>query len=252
MIFYLGTHRIAFFQQTDVPLFASRRILHKRKSFPRALGRWSLDSGGFSELSLYGGWQTSPSQYIQEINRFQSEIGNLDWASQQDYMCEPHMIKKTGLTVKIHQERTIDNLIELRSMNTNVPIIPVLQGWCVNDYLQHIEMWEKRGIDLRQEPTVGVGSVCRRSSIYDIVDIIVNVHKSGIKNIHGFGVKSSGVSRIGHLIQSCDSMAWSLTARFDKTPCPYGKRNCAHCLHYALSWREKLLKAESKTLVSLF
>ena len=29
------------------------------KTLPRARGRWALDSGGFSELSLYGEWRTS-------------------------------------------------------------------------------------------------------------------------------------------------------------------------------------------------
>ncbi len=249
MIFYLGTHMVTFFRQTDVPLFVSRRVLFKRRTFPRCVSRWALDSGGFSELSLYGAWRTTPSQYIQEINRFQDEIGNLDWASQQDYMCEPHMIKKTGLTVSIHQERTIDNYIELCSFGAKTRIIPVLQGWDSDDYLRHIDMWYARGIDLQKETTVGVGSVCRRGAVSDLVRVITRIHQAGVCNLHGFGVKSSGVSRFGHLLQSCDSMARSMSARYDKTPCANGKKNCANCLHYALEWRDGVLKSYVKDLL---
>jgi hypothetical protein len=75
MTFWLGTHRPNWLGLTDVPLFVSRRTLAPRRTFPRARGVWALDSGGFSELSLFGEWQTSPRQYVAEVRRFRDELG---------------------------------------------------------------------------------------------------------------------------------------------------------------------------------
>lgn len=89
---YLGTHQPQWLARLSVPLFVSRRTLAGRKSLPRALGRWALDSGGFSELQMFGRWETTPEQYVAEVRRFMKEIGNLDWAAIQDWMCEPQVI----------------------------------------------------------------------------------------------------------------------------------------------------------------
>lgn len=246
-MFYLGTHRVPFLERTDVPLFVSRRILFSRKKLPRAIGRWALDSGGFTELNLHGEWRVSPRQYIQEINRFSSEIGNLDWASQQDWMCEDFVLKKTGLSVLVHQEKTIDNFLELRSLESNTSIIPVLQGYSIQDYRRHVDMYAARGVSLLDEPTVGVGSVCRRQGSNDITRLFGSLRSLGFKNLHGFGVKASGLKKTSDL-KSSDSMAWSFAARKKRheTVCPEGKKTCAHCLHYALSWRDSVLSRISE------
>ena len=60
MIFYLGTHKPGWLARADVPMLVSRRSLTGLKTLPVALGLWALDSGGFSELALYGRWSTEP------------------------------------------------------------------------------------------------------------------------------------------------------------------------------------------------
>ena len=53
MIFMLGTHEPHWLESprfADVPLFLARQRLAGRKTLPRTVGSWSLDSGGFSEL----------------------------------------------------------------------------------------------------------------------------------------------------------------------------------------------------------
>lgn len=62
MRFYLGTHRPNWLAVTDVPLFVSNRVLQDRRSLPVARGRWVLDGGGYSELSLYGEWRASSAR----------------------------------------------------------------------------------------------------------------------------------------------------------------------------------------------
>lgn len=217
-----------------MPLFISHRILKKRRTFPRAKGRWALDSGGFSELSLYGKWETSPSEYLLWIQNYE-KIGNLDWAAPQDWMCEPFMLEKTGLSIEEHQRRTIESVQELRAAS-NTHIIPVLQGWEQADYHRHWKMYEDEGFDLESEPTVGIGSVCRRQHTKEGIAIIQSLAPL---RLHGFGLKITALKHVAGAIKSADSMAWSFTARRLKERLPgHTHQNCANCLEYALKWRE--------------
>jgi len=95
--FYLGTKAL-WLAKTDVPIFVSRSSLHSRVyRFHRALGPWALDSGGFTEIEKHGRWTVDPETYAREVRLWQREIGNLDWASPQDLMCEPHMLLRAIL-----------------------------------------------------------------------------------------------------------------------------------------------------------
>src|SRR5687768_7777223 len=98
MKFYLGTHIPSWLEFLDIPLFVSRRRL-QQTALPRALGVWALDSGGFSELSMYGQWSITREQYVDEVRRFRDETGGLEWVAPMDWMCEPPLLKKTGLSI---------------------------------------------------------------------------------------------------------------------------------------------------------
>jgi hypothetical protein len=81
LVFYLGTHMPNWLATSDVPLFVSRRRLTDRKTLPEARTTWALDSGGFTELSMYGEWRTSVKEYALDMLRFGVEIGELAWVS---------------------------------------------------------------------------------------------------------------------------------------------------------------------------
>jgi hypothetical protein len=118
MIFYVGTDHPSWLWKEPIkyPLFISNRALSRYKSFKPADKAWSLDSGGFTELNMYGTWVTTPEQYIQQIRRYINEIGYLNWAAPQDWMCEPQVLKKTGFTVPEHQLLTVQNFQLLRDL----------------------------------------------------------------------------------------------------------------------------------------
>jgi hypothetical protein len=97
--FYLGAHHPHWLERAPFPLFVSHRRLAARRGLPRAARGWALDSGGFTELRLHGGWLTTPADYVAAVRRYREEIGGLEWAAPQDWMCEPFMLAKTGLTV---------------------------------------------------------------------------------------------------------------------------------------------------------
>jgi hypothetical protein len=69
-----------------VPLLVSHRRLAGRRTLPRATGRWALDSGGFTELSIHGRWRFDEHTYVAAVRRYATEIGRLDWAAPMDHM----------------------------------------------------------------------------------------------------------------------------------------------------------------------
>lgn len=244
--FYLGTHRAHWLADSNVPLFISRRILEGRKTLPRAATRWVLDSGGFTELNLYGEWRTSIATYAQEIHRYQQEIGRLDWAAPMDWMCEPSVIAKTGLDAAEHQLRTIHNFILLRGLCGEI-VAPVLQGWRADDYLAHVEMYAAEGIDLAEERIVGVGSICRRGQDKQIHQIVRSLAQHGLR-LHAFGVRSRALAGCADVLTSADSMSWSYTAR-RRPPLPgHTHKSCANCREYAEQWHAKQIQRLESTL----
>jgi hypothetical protein len=234
--FFLGTHETSWLGRTAVPLFISHRRLARRRGLPRALGPWALDSGGFTELSQFGAWRFTAAAYAEAVARYAEQIGNLAWAAPMDWMCEPHVLAATGKTVREHQELTVASYLELAPHG---PFIPVLQGFALEDYLACIGLYAQAGVDLRAQPTVGIGSVCRRQGTDEVARIVGEVAAAGIA-LHGFGVKVTGLPRYGHLLASADSMAWSFDARYADPLPGHTHKNCANCIDYALMWRERV------------
>ncbi|MFG1856801.1 hypothetical protein ACGFJT_33545 [Actinomadura geliboluensis] len=240
-LFYLGAHQPHWLWTARFPLFVSHRQLARRARLRPAVCRWALDSGGFTELSLHGRWITTPGQYAEAGARYAEHLGMPDFLSQQDLMCEPFMVERTGLSVREHQERTVANYLDLRALAPALPWLPVVQGWTLPDYLHCVELYASAGVDLAALPRVGLGSVCRRQSTAEIGHIVATLAGLGLK-LHGFGVKTGGLHRYGHQLASADSMAWSYNARrLPPLPECRGHKNCANCLTYATQWRARLL-----------
>lgn len=236
--FYLGTHRASWLRLTDVPLFVSIVQLRRRRTFPKARGRRAFDSGGFTELALRGQWTVDDRTLAADVRRAVDGVGMPDFATPRDWMCEPHMLAKTGKTIADHQARTIESLVTLRAIAPEVPWMPVLQGWQCDDYLDHIDQYRAAGIDLTTEPIVGVGTICKRQASTKAARIIRAIALQRVR-IHAFGVKADGIRLFGDYIESADSMAWSFVAR--RRPILMdgcvGHINCANCLRWALEWR---------------
>ncbi|MFI9194189.1 hypothetical protein ACIG0A_33425 [Streptomyces californicus] len=261
--FYMGAkpHLMA---HTDVPLFVANPHLKDMRKLPRARGPWALDSGGFTQLSETGSWESGPTprEYVEQIRRYRDEIGNLAWAAPQDWMCEDAIIHGgqvgrqvfpgTHLSVKEHLHRTVGNYLDLKSLDDSLNIIPVVQGNRPAAYEYCITLYDRAGVDLTRQPVVGIGSVCRIQATDDAVEIIEHVVSIvGTDRLHGFGFKILGLERVGHLLGTADSHAWSLQGRNTPSPdCDFRlprsrgpHKNEANCLRYALRWRERVLAA---------
>ncbi|SHN46438.1 DUF7221 family queuine tRNA-ribosyltransferase-like protein [Cryptosporangium aurantiacum] len=263
-VFYLGAPAPGWLAKPEVnaeqaPLMVSDRRLRVYKTLPRARVPWVLDSGGFSELKEFGTWTVTPAEYAARARRYQEEIGQLAWAAPQDWMCEqaiidggqfgPQRFVGTHLSVPEHHLRTVVNAVELSMLAPDVRWLRIVQGDTPEDYERCDDLYLQHGIDLRKEPLVGVGSVCRRQGTGEGHAIFTALRARGLTRLHGFGVKTLGLRNYDDPWASTDSMAWAFTARRLRRPalpeCVRAGRhkNCANCLRYALTWRRRLLNA---------
>jgi hypothetical protein len=104
---------------------------------------------------------------------------------------------------------------------------------------RHIDAYTTAGINLTTEPTVGVGSVCRRQHTGQIEHILSTLAAEGLR-LHGFGLKVGGLRAGAHHLTSADSLAWSARGRRVKPPTCGSTTHAseANCLTFALNWRE--------------
>ncbi|MFE9473231.1 hypothetical protein ACFYOR_19560 [Streptomyces griseofuscus] len=252
MRFYLTTHKRHWLRLTDVPLFLKSEHWDRAVKWDEARGPYAVDSGGFMELKDKGTWTRPPRKYVDDLRRIWEHVGPYDWAAPQDWMCEKAIIEGgwfggqyfvgTHLSVEEHQRRTIENFLELRSLAPDLRIAPVVQGDSIPAYEHCLDLYDKAGVDLRAEPIVGLGSVCRLQSTRQGAAIVTAMAAHGLR-LHGFGFKILGLERVGHLLASADSAAWSSHARHRPALPGHTHKNCANCINYALNWRQRVLNA---------
>lgn len=149
------------------------------------------------------------------------------------------MLKRTGKSVADHQELSVASYSDLLSLAPTIRWMPVLQGWHVDDYRRHIDMYRSAGFD---DVRFGLGSVCRRQSTDGVGALISDLRRQGLL-IHAFGFKRRGLLDSHKSLESSDSLAWSYAARHSQplAGCS-GHKNCANCITYALKWRKSLLE----------
>ena len=242
MKFYLGLHQPASAEKVNIPVFLSVARLLMRRT-PLHHNDWIMDSGGFTMIAKHGKYTITENEYIRCIKNHNPTI-----AFCQDWMCEPYILSKTGLSVLEHQMRTTKSYLSMAGRTKKVR--PVLQGWLIDDYKRHLDYYDKNGVDMSQ--LFGVGSICSRNgkvgTIYNII-YSVKEHCPGIR-LHGFGIKSNALVAVNELLTSADSMAWSSAGRRLKICPECGLQSCANCLEFAMLWRKKILMSVNKKYVS--
>lgn len=243
MIFYLGADSPSWLwtKGDKIPLFVSDTRLRKYKKYKTSLCPWALDSGGFSEIHKHGKWTQDPDNYAKRVRRYKNEIGSLQFAAIQDWMCEDSALQMTGKTPRQHQYLTIKNYNYMVNNHGDLPWLPVLQGRLPRDYIKHLQQYRKLYPDLTY---FGIGSVCRRAKSQEIVDIVFELYEKYGVVLHGFGVKTAAINKIGKILKSADSTAWSFGARYKTEtflPTCTHKR-CNHCYPYAKHWYRQQIK----------
>lgn len=127
-----------------------------------------LDSGAFSIISKHGRWIRTPEEHVAAARRICAALGTVQHVATQDWMCEADMLRLTGLSVAEHQARTVRSMLFCRDSAPELPWMPALQGFTVDDYLRCADLYAAAGVDLAALPLVGLGSVCRRSGTREL------------------------------------------------------------------------------------
>lgn len=255
--YFTGTDRFSEAHQLDGAML-SAYALRGRKS-PPSVGRWMLDSGAFTQVTNYGDFIQSPEEYVRLAVRFQ-DAGMLACIVSQDYMCEPSVIAELQAqgrqaSVRVHQRKSVDRYVQIVDEGIKqglmVPVMPVLQGWEVEDYVDHFYMYRSLLHDEQlkrtfytstgipnnnmwrhafhhriadgspivvNRPWIGIGSTCKRNTnpefVSQILDAVIPLLPSNTK-IHLFGFKKTGLAQanIKDRIYSADSFAYDFADR---------------------------------------
>ena len=207
----MGIHQPSDAKHFDSAFISINRIRNRKSAF--AVADWIMDSGAFSTIAKFGGYPEPVAVYAEQIKRWIGN-GNLLAAVAQDYMCEPAMLERTGLTIADHQRLTIERFDELLRQDCPVYIMPVLQGYAPESYVAHLRQYGDR---LAHGAWVGVGSVCKRNgNVRAIESVLMAIHRERPDlRLHGFGLKLTALRSglVRELLESADSMAWSFSAR---------------------------------------
>lgn len=210
-MFFVGLHQPSDAKHFDRAFVSVNRLRGRKKAV--AAREWIMDSGAFTEISTHGRYRHSVEEYAALINRWASDPG-LIAAVSQDYMCEPFIVEKTGLSVEEHQRLTVDRYDALLALVQGVYLMPVLQGYAPEDYVRHLDMYGDR---LLRGAWVGVGSICKRNSSPFAIERVLAAIKGQRPDLrlHGFGLKTTALASgtIREMLHTADSMAWSFAAR---------------------------------------
>jgi hypothetical protein len=189
--FYVGLHQPGDAQHFERCCISIHRLATRKK--PVECADVIVDSGAFTKLAKHGAYPEPVEVYAGQLHRLWTQgVVQIIVAAAQDYMCEPFMLAKTGLTVAEHQRLTVERYDALLDALTALfcgpppfPIMPVLQGFTIPEYLSHIEQYGDR---LKFGMWVGVGSVCKRqgdpTAIEDLLLAIKEVRPD--LRLHGF------------------------------------------------------------------
>ena len=240
MRFFTGLDEISHAKHFDAAFISVNRLRRRKSGFPA--GDWIMDSGAFTEISTHGMWRSTVGEYAEQIRKFAMN-GNLLAAVGQDYMCEAFILEKTGMTVEQHQRLTIERYDALLQEDVaGVYIMPVLQGYAPEDYVEHIKQY---GARLADGQWVGVGSICKRNgNVRAIQEVLLAI--KGCRpdlRIHGFGLKTTALADplISSMLHTADSMAWSYAARRE------GRNN--HDYREAQRWAAKITERPMQKLL---
>ncbi len=215
VVFYPGLHQPSDAHRFERACISINRLLTRKK--PLGECEVIVDSGAFKELEKFGEYRASVEVYAARLRRLHNlGVARIVIAVSQDYMCEPFMLKRTGLTVADHQRLTIERYDALFEATGDlpIPIMPVLQGYEPEEYVAHLHAYGSR---LTPGMWVGVGSVCKRnahpSQVAAVLRAIHLVRPDLL--LHGFGVKLTALkdSEVRDLLATADSMAGFYAAR---------------------------------------
>lgn len=209
LLFFVGVHQVSDAHQVDYACVSLNRVVGRKSAFRPAKKGTLFDSGAFTTINRDGEYRESPEGFAARAASWVRRTPRTMGVVSQDYMCEPAVLRITGLTVADHQRLTIERYDAILAAWRAIfgrqlaadehgphapPIIPVLQGWTVEDYLSHIDQYGER---LTPGTWVGVGSVCKRQGSVAVIEDILTAIKRRRPDLrlHGFRREADGAAK---------------------------------------------------------
>lgn len=210
--FYVGLHQPSDARHFDRAFVSVNRMRERRGRL--RCPDWILDSGAFSEIAAHGRYRSPPEAYAAEVNRIAAVDAGLAAAVSQDWMCEAEILARTRFSIAKHQRLTIERYDQLLALVRGAYLMPVLQGYSPQSYVDHVFQY---GLRLPLGAYVGVGSLCKRNrNDAKIEEVLLAIRRCRPDlRLHGFGLKRSALFSgvVRKCLFSADSMAWSFAAR---------------------------------------
>jgi len=115
------------------------------------------------------------------------------------------------MTVDERIDTTIENTLSLLECDPEYPVLPVLQGRTVDQYLECYDRLRGHGVDCEM---VGIGTLCRMKSGRAIAETERALRaRTNAEAFHGFGIKTTAFKH-GARFESADSNAWSFAFNY--------------------------------------
>lgn len=213
--------------QQDVPLLlpasSYARYGFRKISIPDCITRRAADSGGFVATFKWGDYRYTPDQYIDWLDTWLP-----NWAATMDYCCEDEITSGNHGVVRERQQKTTGMAYRFWDDYKDRPyaLVPTVQGWTVQDYVRHanelkpliLEMQSFYAGQGNNEFRVGIGTLCRRTSIRQVIAIVMAVAGvlPEVQCFHLWGVKTTlWKAPIAFPFNvSSDSASWNMKAYY--------------------------------------
>lgn len=192
----------------------------KKIEFPCNRNKLMIDSGAY-DLLIRGeldDFPFTPKEYVNGIKNMEIKP---DYIVSMDYICSPEDVNKNKELIK----KTIKNAEVLRKEiknSDNLCLIPVVQGYYVDDYLFCLREMIKKKI-VKSGDFIGIGSLAARKKVQAPREIILSIKNELKRNkisakIHCFGLNLNIIKdfRTFNAIDSIDSLAWTFPYRFGR------------------------------------
>jgi len=214
-----GARRVKFFTTPPEPWpYVLLNVNNPRKGMPwtRYADEVWIDSGvnifkvDLSVKDYPRGWE---ARLIKVYLKVRARVGRKPvYVTMPDYPDDYHP-RSLWLSEEVTNiERTVENAIRLAEKYPWVPWVPVIQGWNrqPESVLRCIRLYRECGF-LDEFDYFAVGNLCVENDPAIIYRTAVLVRRElPDKRIHVFGLKLSALRLVHRLIDSFDSLAWSL------------------------------------------
>lgn len=174
---------------------------------PDCLASLVLDSGGFQAARKWGAYPWDAAQYAHWGQRYQASGVPLTWLAILDFACEHGVNRAQHATNAQRIQATLTNAARCRDAAPDLPWLPVVQGYTLDEYGQCIEGYQREGWDLRY---CGLGTMCGRPvrQARSILRGLRQHYPTLVYHVFGMhlGVLDDAVAARG--VHSWDSYAW--------------------------------------------